>query len=510
MVTLQVTSDRRPMDRLDTQIERRPPLTPDSPADEIALRFSADPTLNLLAVVQGERPLGLVQRRVFEAGNWPGDTPAAQLMNSAPLLADGAANPTDFRDWSLASCPEDLERGFIVTDQGRYLGVGDSLTLLKARSGRARTARDTTATLTRTLASDVLRQLEGARTFTDALDRLPMSPDARTCAHALTQCLGDIHNLMRRASVLHAAETGHFTLTPKATRLRDILDGLAHRWTARAQQDGVTLLCGYDGAPDLSADLDPERLGELFDCVIERALAESGRGAVEVTLRATSISGGLALEGTVRDCGPVLATASLARIFDPLDSGASLTQGLGMAYAAHLAGAMGGLIHAEANAGTGVTVMFEMIAPESSRIEADPAIRSVPTTAHILIVDDNATNRMVAEALCEMFDCTSEQVADGVEAVEAASVGSFDLILMDIKMPRMDGMAATRAIRALPGAVSQIPIVALTANADPADVRAYLDAGMNDVVEKPIKADRLLTVLDRVLSGVTDLDSQAA
>jgi signal transduction histidine kinase len=151
-----------------------------------------------------------------------------------------------------------------------------------------------------------------------------MSPDARTCAHALTQCLGDIHNLMRRASVLHAAETGHFTLTSKATRLRDIVDGLAHRWTARAQQGGVILLCGYDGAPDLSADLDPERLGELFDCVIERALAESGRGAVEVTLRATSISGGLALEGTVRDCGPVLATASLARIFDPLDSGAPL------------------------------------------------------------------------------------------------------------------------------------------------------------------------------------------
>jgi CheY-like chemotaxis protein len=171
---------------------------------------------------------------------------------------------------------------------------------------------------------------------------------------------------------------------------------------------------------------------------------------------------------------------------------------------------MGGLIHAEANAGTGVTVMFEMIAPESSRIEADPAIRSVPTTAHILIVDDNATNRMVAEALCEMFDCTSEQVADGVEAVEAATAGHFDLILMDIRMPRMDGIAATRAIRALPGPVAQVPIVALTANADPSDVRAYLEAGMNDVVEKPIKADRLLTVLDRVLSGVADLDSQAA
>jgi CheY-like chemotaxis protein len=88
-------------------------------------------------------------------------------------------------------------------------------------------------------------------------------------------------------------------------------------------------------------------------------------------------------------------------------------------------------------------------------------------SAHILIVDDNATNRMVAEALCEMFDCTSEQVVDGVEAVEAAKSGRFDLILMDIKMPRMDGVTATRAIRELPGRPASTPIVALTANADP-------------------------------------------
>jgi CheY-like chemotaxis protein/signal transduction histidine kinase len=498
------------MDRLDSLIERRPPVQPDTPAADIARQFATDPTLALLAVVQAERPVGLIQRLAFQAANWPGDTPAARLMHSAPLLADGAANLADFRDWCLAACPEALEQGFIVTDQERYLGIGNAVTLLRARSGRARAARDISATLTRTLAGEVLRQLEGASTFTDALSRLPMSADARTCSHALTQCLVDIHNLMLRASVLHAAGTGRVTLAPKPTRLRDIIDNLAQRWTDRAQQAGVILHCGYDGAPDLSADLDADRLGELFDAVIERALAESGRGAVEVTLRASAGTDGLALEGTVRDSGQGLPTASLARIFEPLDSGAPLSLSLGMAYAANLAGAMGGLIHAEPNPGAGVTVRFEVIAPESSRIETDPAVRSVPTTAHILIVDDNATNRMVAEALCEMFDCTSEQVADGVEAVEAAANGHFDLILMDIRMPRMDGIAATRAIRALPGPVSQIPIVALTANADPADVRAYLEAGMNDVVEKPIKADRLLTVLDRVLSGAPDLDSQAA
>ena len=133
----------------------------------------------------------------------------------------------------------------------------------------------------------------------------------------------------------------------------------------------------------------------------------------------------------------------------------------------------------------------------------------VDGAAHVLIVDDNATNRMVAEALCEMFDCTSEQAVDGVEALEAVQARSFDLILMDIKMPRMDGVAATRAIRALEGPASRTPIIALTANADPEDVRAYIEAGMNDVVEKPIKAERMLEALEAALSG-GEADSVAA
>ena len=109
----------------------------------------------------------------------------------------------------------------------------------------------------------------------------------------------------------------------------------------------------------------------------------------------------------------------------------------------------------------------------------------------MLIVDDNATNRLVAEAFCEMFGCTSESVEDGVEALEAVGRTAFDLILMDINMPRLDGVGATRVIRDLPGPASRTPIVALTANAEPENVRRYLAAGMQDVVEKPVRAERL-------------------
>ena len=121
------------------------------------------------------------------------------------------------------------------------------------------------------------------------------------------------------------------------------------------------------------------------------------------------------------------------------------------------------------------------------------------SSPHILIVDDNATNRVVAQALCEMFGCTSETAEDGVEAVEAVQERKFDLVLMDIKMPRMDGVQATQAIRALDGPVSAIPIVALTANADPDDARKYLASGMAAVVEKPIKPERLRMAMNTAL-----------
>ncbi|WP_372785750.1 response regulator, partial [Phenylobacterium sp.] len=122
----------------------------------------------------------------------------------------------------------------------------------------------------------------------------------------------------------------------------------------------------------------------------------------------------------------------------------------------------------------------------------------------------NATNRMVAQALCEMFDCTSESANDGAEALEAARAGRFDLILMDIKMPVMDGVAATKAIRALPGPPGLVPIIALTANAEPEDAEGYLAAGMNGVVEKPMKPEHLLAALQEALGEAADAAAAVA
>jgi len=491
------------MDRLDHLIERRPSLSANADGAALAAAFAEQPDALVLAVVDADqRPIGLVRRQAFEAaGGAPG---ALALMDTTFLSVEGAADAIRFREETLAENPLALAYGFVVTDGGRYLGVGGAHTLLAARAKRSRQSRDNTVAVTQALAMDVMRQLDDARTFIDALGRQNLPSDARSCAQALGDAFDDVRRLMGRAAAVHAAEAGLAAITPRPTVLREVIDDLQERWIHRAANAGVTLLCAYDGAPELAAEVDAVLLGEMLDGLVERALSATRRGAVEVTLSARPAVDGLILEARVRDAGETPEAAELAHIFESLAGHRPLSIGLGMAHAAAIAKAMNGVIRAEANPGAGATVVVSLVVPEAVAEAADPTAGLIPTTAHILIVDDNATNRMVAEALCEMFDCTSEQAVDGIEAVEAARMRGFDLILMDIKMPRMDGVAATRAIRALPGPAGQTPIVALTANADPSDVRGYLEAGMNDVVEKPIKAERLLSVLDKVLNGTTE------
>jgi CheY-like chemotaxis protein len=209
--------------------------------------------------------------------------------------------------------------------------------------------------------------------------------------------------------------------------------------------------------------------------------------------------GRVALHGHVRDTGPKPSPDELATLFvrdgsvGPCIRRAQVAHGVCRA----LLDAMGGRIWAENNPGAGMVVRFtfEARACEASSPASAPALKG-----RILIVDDNATNRMVAQTLVEMFGCSCETAEDGQEAVEAVVRGRFDAVLMDVRMPRMDGLAATRAIHALPGDAAQLPVIALTANAGPEDLKAYLAAGMQAVVEKPIKADRLLAALGAALS----------
>ena len=329
-------------------------------------------------------------------------------------------------------------------------------------------------------------QIEGLLAMADRLSRQPLTADAMSQVRSIRAAGETLGRLADGARDLLLARSGGIALAPASHCLRDLMDTVLNRWTDSADEAGVAFLISYTGDRDLSAMVDAPRLIQVFDALIGNALRQTRRGSVEAILHARTDGETVHLEGLVRDTGA-------GALGDGISLPLSLTQAI-----VH---AMHGRVEAESNPGKGMTVSFRLSALRAGAVAAPVQERPVKGAPHVLVVDDNATNRMVAEALCEMFDCTSETAEDGEEAVEAASRGRFDLILMDIKMPRMDGIAATQAIRALGGPAGEVPIVALTANVDPDDARTYLAAGMCCVVEKPIKPDRLLQAINLALAS---------
>jgi CheY-like chemotaxis protein len=507
------------MDTLDRLIDRRAPIDPATPCAEVRAIFLAETHAAAVAVVLAGKPVGLVYRDVFLGQMAVADLdarPISEVMDAEPRAVQASMSSTDFVDRLAQSATPVFRSAYVAVDAaGDYVGVGGLSSLLTSHRRRQREADEAMALVER-MACDIGHHLEGVLAFTERLEQSRLTPDAAAYVRAIGDTSRDMSQVLGRAMDLRRAATGGLALTPVPSLLRDLSDAVEARWSARAAEGGSTLLFSYDGEPEAAALIDADRVLQVFDALIDSALS-SGRGVIEASLKARSVEGGLRLEGRVRDNTAGSPEERLARVYDPLGAGSiedrnELALGVSMALAHGLTRAMGGPLRAEANLGAGLTLQFSLIAPEARlTLEGFQEPTMDARSAHILIVDDNATNRMVAEALCEMFDCTSEQVVDGVEAVEAAKSGRFDLILMDIKMPRMDGVAATRAIRELPGRAGCAPIVALTANADPADVATYIAAGMQDVVEKPIKPERLAVVLSALLGGDDeDEDAEAA
>ena len=489
--------------------ERPPPIEASASIATAQARFTADETLQALAVVEAGRLRGALAREVILAADAGLDTASAsvtQLM-AVPrtLAADTPAADALASLLAEGGCGEAV----ILLDNDAYAGLITRASLLKALQARAGRASEANVRreFVEMLSREIRTPMGGILAVADLLQRQPLTADAQAYVRTIIASTEGLLKLLAEAIDLAMGETGQLVAKPESTALRASVDDIQARW--QSQSGEVAVLVSYDGDPDLEVMVDGTRLRQVFDNLITAAVKTTRRGAVEASLKAQVTAEGVRLEGRVRDGGQGLAPEHLANIFEP----AALNQekvragwtGLGPALSRRIIEAMGGQIRADSNVGEGVTVTFELMAgciEKTAEIMAGgEAVRD--RGIHVLVVDDNATNRMVAEGLCEMFDCTSECAEDGEEAVEAARSGRFDLILMDIKMPRMDGMEATRTIRAMAGPAGKVPIIALTANADPDDAKAYLACGMASVVEKPIKPERLLEAMTAALERPT-------
>jgi CheY-like chemotaxis protein len=326
----------------------------------------------------------------------------------------------------------------------------------------------------------------------------PLPPaDARACVDGVAAAAESVRRITAASSDIRAAMSDTLALTPGPVALRDLVDRLDDRWRSRLAGSGITLLVSYDGPPEGAAMIDADRTLQVFDGFLAHALSGVQRGAVEAMLRVRESGDDVILEGRVRSAsgGP---RADFEVDVREIEAMFGLEAAMGFMLGRHILRRLGGRARTLHNPGQGETLSFAFRAEKPPERPAEVA--GTDRAAHILVVDDNATNRMVAETLCSMFGCTTEPAEDGEEAVTAAASGRFDLILMDIRMPRMDGVAATRRIRAMPEPVGRTPIIALTANADSEETASYLGAGMNGVVEKPMKPDQLLQVVRDTLA----------
>ena len=358
------------------------------------------------------------------------------------------------------------------------------------------------AALLAALSRELTGPVAGLQAVVELLERQTLSPDAAACVGTLGETSRRLTRALEDAAELSSPEPADLDGQPFL--LRQLVDDLQARWTDPAALS-TPLLAAYEGDPEICVLADKGRLGQILDALVSRAAGRS-RGTVEATVSARAEAGRVHLMVGVRDDLSLPRPADLFSL-DPAGGGS-----LGRAVAARLLSRMGGRLTVRPNAGAGATVSFELDldeAPADSAVPSHGATVADGPRLHVLIVDDNATNRLVAEAFCDMFGCTSDSAEDGLEALEAVKVRRYDVILMDVKMPRMDGVEATRAIRSMAGPAAQTPIVALTANADPEDIRRYTSVGMAGVVEKPIKADRLAEVLNAVLEATESPEGQA-
>ncbi|HEY2658290.1 MAG TPA: PAS domain S-box protein [Caulobacteraceae bacterium] len=272
--------------------------------------------------------------------------------------------------------------------------------------------------------------------------------------------------------------------------------------SGQAASKGLKLDLKLDGdLPDL-VYADNSRLRQILLNLLSNAIKFTPKGSVTVTASYQPAAGLLRL--AVTDTGSGILAENLPRLFERFsqaDSSISRRHGgtgLGLAICKNLVELMGGEIQAESVEGEGSTFSFTIAAPPAeaaSTGHAAASIASAPATdhsAHILVVDDVAENRELVRLMLQAIGHRVDTAAGGVEAVAAAIAQPFDLILMDIQMPGMDGLTATRLIRETAELNRTTPILALSANVMAGQVAQCFEAGMNDHIAKPIQVADLL------------------
>ena len=300
-------------------------------------------------------------------------------------------------------------------------------------------------------------------------------------------------------------EAGEIELVREPFALRPLVHDTLAIMRGVAEQKDLSLDCEVaDDVPD-SLVGDGHRVRQVLSNLVSNAVKFTEQGGVQVDVDV--VDGGREVRWRVRDTGVGIPQELLHKVFEPfaqVDAGSSGSRsgtGLGVPISKQLVELMGGTLEIDSEVGVGTTVTFTtpMVNAADAAPARDPSSDTDVSGMRVLLVEDNAVNRLVALKMLASLDVEVISANDGAEGFAAATAEWFDVVLMDYQMPVLDGLAATREIRrweAETGATRR-PIVALTANAMPEDRTAGAEAGMDGFLTKPLTKDELAQGLAR-------------